>query len=86
MGPRIIEWLENGFEEQLQLSINREKTKGVDLKQQGGSLDFLGFTLRYDRDLYGRSQMYLNTFPSKKAVAHHRKSYMPLQTAVTSIR
>ncbi len=73
MGPRIIEWLENVIEEQLDLSINREKTKVVDLKQQGGSLDFLGFTLRYDRDLYGRAQMYLNTFPSKKAVAHHRK-------------
>ena len=45
----------------------------VPLGGRGGSLDFLGFTLSYDKDLYGRAQMYLNTFPSKKAVVHHRQ-------------
>jgi RNA-directed DNA polymerase len=32
------------------------------------SLDFLGFTLRYDRDLRGRDWDYLNIMPSKKAI------------------
>ncbi len=31
-------------------------------------LDFLGFTLRYDRDLHGRDHEYLNIMPSKKAI------------------
>ena len=34
------------------LEINREKTRVVDLKQEGASLDFLGYTFRYDRDRY----------------------------------
>ena len=69
---RITDWVELMVEEELKLSINREKTKVVDLKQRKESLDFLGFTLRYDKDLYGRKRLYLNTFPSKNAVAHHR--------------
>ena len=36
------------------LEINREKTRVVDLQEKGASLDFLGYTFRYDRDLYGR--------------------------------
>jgi len=43
----------------LGLSINREKTKVVHL-QHAESLDFLGFTFRYDRDLYGSEKTYLN--------------------------
>ena len=47
------------------LTINRQKTRVVDLKQARASLDFLGFTFRYDRDLHGRDHRYLNVFPSK---------------------
>src|SRR5437867_12651457 len=36
------------------LERNREKTRIVDLKQVGASLDFLGYTFRYDRDRHGR--------------------------------
>jgi len=42
MGNRITDWLENVVEDKLKLSINREKTKVVEVKQQGASLDFLG--------------------------------------------
>ena len=73
MGGRITDWLEDIVEDQLKLSINREKTKVVKMKQQGVALDFLGFTMRYDRDLHGRDRTYLNTFPSKKATAKHRE-------------
>jgi hypothetical protein len=32
----------------------------VNIKEKGASLDFLGFTFRWDRDLKGRPQRYLN--------------------------
>ena len=35
----------------------------VDLKEQGASLDFLGYTFRYDRDLKGRDRRYLEYVP-----------------------
>lgn len=68
MGPRIIRWLEARLEGEFQLSINRDKTKVVDMKNPGECLDFLGFSMRFDRDRSGRPWRYLNTFPSKKAV------------------
>lgn len=68
MGERIREWLEHRLESELELTINREKTKVVRMRRPSESLDFLGFTLRYDRDRYGRSQRYLNLFPASKPV------------------
>ena len=41
--------------------------------RQRASLNFLGYTFRYDRDLKGRDQKYLNMFPSKKAVQRERE-------------
>ncbi|HEX4135388.1 MAG TPA: hypothetical protein VHY84_12315, partial [Bryobacteraceae bacterium] len=41
-------------------TINREKTRVVNLKEEGASLDFLGFTFRYYDDLQGRGWRYLN--------------------------
>ena len=73
MGRRITDWLEAIVEDQLKLNINREKTKVVKMKRQGEALDFLGFTMRYDKDLHGRNRTYLNTFPSIKAIAKHRE-------------
>ena len=49
-GPRIDEWLDAKLEGWLGLSINREKTKVVNL-DQAESLDFLGFTFRYLQNL-----------------------------------
>ena len=42
------------------------------MHEPGQSLNFLGFTLRYDRDLFGRARRYLNVFPSAKAMARAR--------------
>ena len=47
------DFIESKLENWMGLEINREKTRMVDLKQEGASLDFLGFTFRYDRDRYG---------------------------------
>lgn len=68
MGQRITGWLEEKLETVLGLNINRDKTKIVRLNRKE-SLNFLGFTLRYDHDLKGRDWDYLNVMPSKKAVS-----------------
>jgi RNA-directed DNA polymerase len=73
VGGRLRQWVESQLEGRFRLKINREKTRVVDLKQAGASLNFLGFTFRYDRDLRGRSHKYLNVFPSKKALAKLRE-------------
>ncbi len=70
-GARIDEWINLELEEWLGLTINREKTRIVCL-DQGERLDFLGFTLRFDRDRLGRDHRYLNVVPSKKALLKAR--------------
>lgn len=50
----LIGFIEKRLESGLGLEINREKTRVVDLKEEGVSLDFPGYTFRYDRDLKGR--------------------------------
>ena len=49
----------------MELLLNREKTKLVNVRTE--PFDFLGFTLRYDKDLYGSDRKYLNIVPSKKS-------------------
>jgi RNA-directed DNA polymerase len=66
---QLVRWIEGLLEGRFQLTVNREKTQIVKLHEPGQSLNFLGFTLRYDRDLYGRDHRYLNVFPSTKAMA-----------------
>jgi RNA-directed DNA polymerase len=69
---RLIQWVETQLEGRFKLTINREKTRVVHLNQPDASLNFLGFTFRYDRDLHGRDRRYLNVFPSDKAVSRLR--------------
>jgi RNA-directed DNA polymerase len=73
MGSEVIEFIESRLEGKFQLQINREKTQVVDLREPGASLDFLGYTFRYDRDRKGRDRKYLNVFPSKKAIQRERE-------------
>jgi RNA-directed DNA polymerase len=65
---RLIGWVESQLEGRFRLTINRQKTRVVNLKKPRQSVDFLGFTFRYDRDRRGRGHRYLNVFPSKKAL------------------
>ena len=64
---RITNWVEKRLSE-LGLTVNREKTKIVRVKKAGGSLDFLGFTVRYHRDQNGGDWKYLHTEPAKKSI------------------
>lgn len=69
---RIIGWIEQTIESRLGLTINREKTRVVDVNRSGERLDFLGYTFRYDRSFLG-SGKFLNRFPSKQAMARARR-------------
>jgi RNA-directed DNA polymerase len=71
-GQRIEQWITATIEDWLGLEINRSKTSIVQLKQSE-SLDFLGFTFRYDKDLRGRGWNYLNLMPSKKSLKKARE-------------
>jgi RNA-directed DNA polymerase len=72
ISPRLKHFIESKLEGWLGLQINREKTRILDLRQTGQSLDFLGYTFRYDRDRLGRQQRYWNLIPSSKALARER--------------
>lgn len=69
---RITIWIESKIEGWLGLELNREKTRIINLREEGASLDFLGYTFRYDLDLRGRRRRYLNMFPSNKAIVRER--------------
>jgi RNA-directed DNA polymerase len=71
-GPQLVEWIERIIETRLGLTLNRDKTRIVNLRQPGRSLDFLGYTFRYDRDLHGGTHRYLYVGPSTKALARAR--------------
>jgi len=73
IGSETIAFIESRLEGKFQLEINREKTRVVDLGEEGASLNFLGYTFRRDRDRKGRARKYLNVFPSKKAVQRERE-------------
>ena len=68
MGERVVKWIENTLENTLKLKINREKTKIVNLNKDKEVLNFLGYTFRYDLDIKGRGNKYLNLFPSNKSI------------------
>jgi RNA-directed DNA polymerase len=47
------------------LKINENKTRQIDARAE--SFNFLGYTIRYDKDLKGRNTRYWNIVPSKKS-------------------
>ena len=88
-------WIEDTLEGWMELEINKTKTSVINLHQDKASLDFLGYTLRFDKDRYGRDHRYLNLFPSNKALAKQRaairamtgpnRSFIPLPVMIEQI-
>lgn len=72
ISPQLQGFIEDKIENWLCLEINREKTKVFDAKTQGQTLDFLGYSFRYDRDRFGRSFKYWNLFPSPGSLQRER--------------
>jgi RNA-directed DNA polymerase len=95
VGPELNRFIEDKLENWLGLEINREKTRVVNLKGKGASLDFLGFTFRYHDDLKGRGWQYLNVTPSARALKKEREKlremtgpgqcYQPLPKLIQSL-
>ena len=83
MGPRLVAWLERTLEQDLRLTVNRTKTRVVRVTAPHASLDFLGFTLRYLSDRFGRDRRYLAVSPSKRAQARVRAKVRGLTQAST---
>jgi RNA-directed DNA polymerase len=94
-GTRIRNYIESQIESWLGLELNREKTSIVDFREPGASMDFLGYTFRYDRDLKGRGFRYLNVTPSLKALKAQREtlremisrkqSHVPIPKLINSV-
>jgi RNA-directed DNA polymerase len=72
MGGRIRQFVEQTLQGRFDLTINAEKTRTAKMNEPGVSLDFLGYTFRYDRDLLGRDHRYLNLCPSSKSMQRER--------------
>ena len=71
MGSRIQGFVQSTLES-LGLELNRDKTRIVTLGPRKESLDFLGFTFRFDRSLKGKG-FYLNAEPSAKSLKRVRE-------------
>lgn len=75
---RLKGWIEGQLEGWLGLVINREKTRTIQLKEEGATLDFLGYSFRYEKDLKGRPRRYLNLYPSTKSLEKEREKIREL--------
>ena len=69
VGDRLVQWIESQLEGRFRLTINRKKTRIVNLRQPGATLDFLGFSFRYDRDLQGNGKFLLGRWDEKWSYA-----------------
>jgi RNA-directed DNA polymerase len=72
VGGRIERFVEQTLQGRFDLRVNRDKTRTVKLDQPGASLDFLGYTFRYDRDRQDRGHCYLNLCPSARSLQRER--------------
>jgi RNA-directed DNA polymerase len=77
-GSRLKGWTEGTLEGWLGLEINREKTRTIRLQEEGATLDFLGYSFRYEEDRKGRTRRFLSLFPSKKTMEKEREKIREL--------
>jgi RNA-directed DNA polymerase len=69
---QIRTFVEQTLQGRFGLTVNRDKTRTAKLNEPGDSLDFLGYTFRYDRDRQGGDHRYLNFCPSSKSLQRER--------------
>ena len=51
----------------MELKINEDKTKTLNARDE--TFNFLGFTFRYDKDIFGRKIKYFKVIPSEKSIS-----------------
>lgn len=78
---QLVAYIEHVIEGRLGLQLNREKTRIVNLKERGSSLDFLGHTYRFECDLHGRGLKYLYYGASKQSLSRARERLRELTSA-----
>jgi RNA-directed DNA polymerase len=81
VGTRLRTWIETTLETRMGLEVNREKTQVVRLRWEDGSVDFLGFTLRFVHDDPRRGH-FVRVSASKKSLVRERAKLR----AMTSVR
>lgn len=67
IGANCSRFVEEKIEGWLGLTINKEKTKVINLKE-GDELNFLGYVFRFHKDMKGRGHKYFHMGPSEKAI------------------
>jgi RNA-directed DNA polymerase len=72
LGPRIERWVEGKLEGWMGLKINRTKTRVIKATQPAQTVNFLGYSFRYEEDLHGRTRRWWRLYPSDKAMAKQR--------------
>ena len=88
--------VESILEGRMGLTVNREKTKVLDLDAERASLTFLGYEFRKVRDrLFGTGKRYLHLGPSSESVkrvcrevhghTHSRNVLLPVETVVERV-
>jgi RNA-directed DNA polymerase len=82
IGTRMMKYVGQVLQ-RLGLSLNRDKTRIVDLREKGESLDFLGFTLRDDGCRFVAGRRYLNIMPSAKTLNRVRERLRGLTSRTT---
>lgn len=78
---RIVGFIEEKIEGRLGLVINREKTRVVQVKNEGETLDFLGYTFRWNRSHERGGGHYWRAEASKKAQYRARDKLRDLTSA-----
>jgi RNA-directed DNA polymerase len=77
IGSNCCRFVEEKIEGWLGLTINKEKTKVIDLNQ-GDELNFLGYVFQLHNDLKGRGHKYLYMGASKKSIDKERDAIREL--------
>jgi RNA-directed DNA polymerase len=72
VGERLCAWVEHTLETRMGLEVNREKTQVVRLRWEGGSVDFLGFTLGFAKEYRCGGGHFLKVSASRKALKRER--------------
>jgi RNA-directed DNA polymerase len=73
LGPRVVEFIEDKLERWLGLKLNRDKTRVFHACAPHQTLDFLGYSFRWDRDLLGRDTRWWRLFPASKTMQRQRQ-------------
>lgn len=72
-GKELVGFIETKLEGWLGLSINREKTRIVNLTEERASLDFLGYTFSLARNWRQGNRPYWRAAPAKKSLRRERE-------------